>query len=265
MTFNIQSYAIGKAASVLEPLTVTENGTYTPEEKVDGFSSVTVNVPTGITPTGTKTITTNGTHDVTNYASANVNVTPTFTPEDNYKVVVNGGLVDQTERTITANGAYATQLNSTCYVNVEASYPDSYEVMVTDNDGKVVEYEFHSSSPYITPRNFSSLYTTNNHKDTLQTALLDCVSQMYQTFCQCTALTDVTFTDRITSIGDRTFQGCSALTTVTFEGTPTSIDSTCFNFCNNLTDIYVPWSEGEVANAPWGATNATIHYNYVPQ
>lgn len=42
----------------------------------------------GITPSGTKTITTNGTHDVTNYASVLVNVsagtteTWTFTMED---------------------------------------------------------------------------------------------------------------------------------------------------------------------------------------
>lgn len=24
----------------------------------------------------------------------------------------------------------------------------------------------------------------------------------------------------------------------------------------------VPWAEGAVTNAPWGATNATINYNY---
>ena len=27
-----------------------------------------------------------------------------------------------------------------------------------------------------------------------------------------------------------------------------------------ITDIYVPWAEGKVANAPWGCINATIHY-----
>lgn len=41
----------------------------------------------------------------------------------------------------------------------------------------------------------------------------------------------------------------------------TSLPSNIFNNCPNLTDIYVCWSEGEIGNAPWGATNATIHYN----
>ena len=46
-----------------------------------------------------------------------------------------------------------------------------------------------------------------------------------------------------------------------FKGTPTNIDSKAFSVCDKITDIYVPWSSGAVANAPWGATNATIHYN----
>lgn len=58
--------------------TITANGTYNAsDDSADGYSSVTVNVPaSGITPTGSINITTNGTHDVTNYASANVNVQP---------------------------------------------------------------------------------------------------------------------------------------------------------------------------------------------
>ena len=56
--------------------TITLNGTYSAQDdSADGYSSVTVNVPSsGITPTGSINITTNGTHDVTNYASAVVNV-----------------------------------------------------------------------------------------------------------------------------------------------------------------------------------------------
>lgn len=50
--------------------------TITPDTDYDGLSSVTVNaIPSQyIVPTGTKTITTNGTHDVTAFASATVNV-----------------------------------------------------------------------------------------------------------------------------------------------------------------------------------------------
>lgn len=53
----------------------------------------------------------------------------------------------------------------------------------------------------------------------------------------------------------------TVLKTVTFEGTPESIATNAFTGSAQLTNIYVPWSEGEVASAPWGATNATIHYN----
>lgn len=51
---------------------ITANGTYDAEDdNADGYSSVTVNVPE---PSGSINITENGTHDVTNYASAVVNV-----------------------------------------------------------------------------------------------------------------------------------------------------------------------------------------------
>lgn len=63
-------------------------------------------------------------------------------------------------------------------------------------------------------------------------------------------------------IGDYAFNCCNALTEITFMGKPSTISGTAFNACANLTTINVPWAEGEVANAPWGATNATINYNY---
>lgn len=70
--------AKGAAAEpVIQPLEVTENGIYTAPDGVDGYSPVSVNVPIPdgyIVPSGTKEITENGTHDVTAYASVNVNV-----------------------------------------------------------------------------------------------------------------------------------------------------------------------------------------------
>lgn len=62
---------------VIEPLAITENGTYTAPDGVDGYSPVTVNVPIPdgyIVPSGELEVTENGTHDVTQYASVNVNV-----------------------------------------------------------------------------------------------------------------------------------------------------------------------------------------------
>lgn len=66
----------------------------------------------------------------------------------------------------------------------------------------------------------------------------------------------------VTKIPSGAFSFCKGLTTITFKGTPNSIATDAFQECTNLTTINVPWAEGAVANAPWGATNATINYNY---
>ena len=66
---------------------------------------------------------------------------------------------------------------------------------------------------------------------------------------------------KVETIGAQAFHNCTGFTELTFKGTPSSIATNSFQGCTNLLNIYVPWAEGEVANAPWGATNATIHYN----
>lgn len=64
-------------------------------------------------------------------------------------------------------------------------------------------------------------------------------------------------------IGGWAFQQCWSLRTVTFNSKPEFYyNNYIFGDCNNLTTINVPWSEGEVDGAPWGAPNATINYNY---
>ena len=81
-------------------------------------------------------------------------------------------------------------------------------------------------------------------------------------FRNCTSLALTSLPEGLRVISSRAFQECTSLTSITFKGTPTTIESTAFNGCTNLTDIKVPWAEGTVPNAPWGATNATITYNY---
>lgn len=81
-------------------------------------------------------------------------------------------------------------------------------------------------------------------------------------FNGCTKLALTSLPSGVTSIGHNAFNDCTKLTSITFDGKPTSIANNAFNNCTNLTTINVPWAEGEVANAPWGATKATINYNY---
>ena len=84
-------------------------------------------------------------------------------------------------------------------------------------------------------------------------------------FDSCVKLALTSMPAGITSIGSYSFSNCTGLTTITFEGTPQSIDSHAFSGSTKLTTINVPWAEGAVAGAPWGATNATINYNYTPE
>ena len=65
----------------------------------------------------------------------------------------------------------------------------------------------------------------------------------------------------VTRIVQYAFRGYDKLRSIIISANVESIGSEAFQDCAALTDIYVPWSEGAVANAPWGATNATIHYN----
>ena len=81
-------------------------------------------------------------------------------------------------------------------------------------------------------------------------------------FNSCTNLALTSLPAGLTSIGSYAFDSCTGLTSITFQGKPASISSSAFPRCFNLTTINVPWAEGAVTGAPWGATNATINYNY---
>ena len=81
-------------------------------------------------------------------------------------------------------------------------------------------------------------------------------------FQNCSSLALTSLPSGITNIGSYAFYKCTSLASIKFLGIPNTISSTVFIECTNLIDIYVPWSEGAVANAPWGAINATIHYNW---
>lgn len=113
-----------------------KGGTSASLEFPDGFKDAVDAIPTGTTPTGTKTInvSANGTttHDVTNYASAQVvaNVPNTYAAGDEGKVVSNGALVSQTSDTVTTNDTYDTTLINSLTVNVSGGGTDTMKQYV---------------------------------------------------------------------------------------------------------------------------------------
>lgn len=82
-------------------------------------------------------------------------------------------------------------------------------------------------------------------------------------FQNCTSLTSMVLPPNVFNFKSGLFYNCTNLASVTFTNVRAPyIDYSAFSGCSNLLDIYVPWAEGEVQYAPWGATNATIHYNW---
>lgn len=82
-------------------------------------------------------------------------------------------------------------------------------------------------------------------------------------FYNCTNLAITFLPSNLTIIKGYAFGRCTHLSSISFQSKVNSIASNVFEGCTDLTTINVPWAEGEVANAPWGATNATINYNYI--
>ena len=115
-----------------------------------------------------------------------------------------------------------------------------------------------NSNP-LTPKG-GDLYLNDEHITNLIIPS-DVVTVKSNVFYHCLGLRSVTFSEGVENIAANAFRSCTNIATVTFNGTLSAIESTAFANCTGITDIYVPWAEGAVANAPWGATNATIHYN----
>ena len=86
------------------------------------------------------------------------------------------------------------------------------------------------------------------------------------------SLTSVVIPNTVEKIDCSAFAEQFNLSSIILKGTPLSIYNDAFATRRNddyfgveavTCDIYVPWSEGEVANAPWGADPEFIHYNSI--
>ena len=89
-------------------------------------------------------------------------------------------------------------------------------------------------------------------------------------FRDCDSFTSIIIPDSVTTIGKGAFYNCDYLTSVTIGNSVTTIGDEAFRNCNSLTDVYYTgteeqWNAISIGSNNTALTNATIHYNYVPE
>lgn len=99
---------------------------------------------------------------------------------------------------------------------------------------------------------------------TLKEAILPKLTQITgnYNFRNCYALEKLYAPECTVWTGTQNFLNCNALRRMCFYTKPTTISNALFSGAPVLQDIYVSWSNGEVAGAPWGApAGCTVHYD----
>ena len=223
---------------VVEPLEVTENGTYTTPVGVDGYSPVSVNVPIPdgyIIPSGTKEITENGTHDVTEYASVNVDVASGGGEENQLHGTLDG--------TLTSIDSNVTKVISYACYGIT-----TLQTVNLPNATSLGGYTF---------RGCSGLTSINAPKVT---------SLGSYSFYACSELTEINF-PLATSVPSTCFYQCSALVKADFGVNCKSIAASAMAYCTALKTLILRYTGGVVSTTTNAFSGVTSYkgYVYVPK
>lgn len=244
---------------VIEPLEIVENGEYYAED-VDGFNPVNVNVPVRKEEQEkTLEVTENGAYEVLpdegkalSKVTANVNI-----PRE-IDALVDGSITEYSSDKITRIDksvfAYRQALTKVIAPNVveigDAAFRQCYSLVTVELSPQIAMF---------------SANAFNGDKMLEMSSLPENLTNISEScFRDCAKLQVDTIPASVVGIWSYAFGYCTGLTKITFKGKAENIyiSSNVFTGCTNLLTINVPWGEGEVRNAPWGATKATINYNY---
>lgn len=252
----------GAADPVIEALTVTENGTYEAPSGTDGYNPVVVSVPVPdgyIVPAGELEITENGTHDVTEYASVNVNVAASGGDTDTEDALITRTLTEYVNSRVTSVGAYAF-------------YSDSNIVSVSFPNAVTIGNEAFRSCSKLVNMNFPEATTIGQHgfrgNKVMTEAVFPKVTSLGgYAFRENTALTKVDFGQSPT-ISTYTFYGCTALDTLILRGdTVASLSGTnaltSTPIANGTGYVYVPASLVNSYKAASGWSNYAAQFRAI--
>ena len=288
---------IAESEPNIQPLTITENGEYTAPEGVDGYSPITVDVQSSGGGDGTTAdMIAEGGYAEVNLPNAtkikghafykdtllNTLIAPKVTEvgDTAFRDCTNLSSLEIGVLTNVAQSAFhackqitsislsddITRLGAYCFYDCEKLQLTKFPSSWSGSTGMYTFYGCKSITATELPSGLTNIYdySFSNCSELALTSLPSGVTNIGSSaFVGCTSLALTELPSEIKSIGSQAFAKCTGITNLTFKGKPTSIYTSAFSGCTNLTKINVPWAEGAVANAPWGATNATINYNYV--
>ena len=199
-----------------------------PDSGFGGLSKVTVNpIPSSfVEPSGTKEITDNGTHNVKEYESVNVQIEQTAPVIEPLEITENGtytapngvdGYSPITVNVASSGGGenkLAKVLNNT----------EEYEITASDLEGAttIKQYGFYAATKMKSIDIPESVTSIGNYA-----------------FHECSKLTSITFPNSVTSIGSSACYHCTGLKSVTIGNGVTSIGAWAFMACNRLTSITI--------------------------
>ena len=254
----------GDEPTGIKEISITQNGVTIEDVKSYASAKITTSVPVGVFPSGTKQISSNGSYDVSNFASAAVNISPIIqslsisengtysvpSGVDGYNPItvnVSGGgggggnhdaedgmvtraLSEYSNSRVTTIGEYAfaacSNLTTANFPNVVSIYASAFQSCSGLTTISIPQATVISNNAFA---NCSSLTTANFPNVTNVGS--------YAFYC-CSRLTTVSFPN-VTNVGSYAFYNCSSLTAVSFPNA-TSINEYAFYGCNKLNTLNIP-------------------------